>query len=211
MSKDFTEINRLTNLEIQQIADRLVDGSATEKDRNRLATIIYPKLQFFIKNFFNNDPTHTEEALHNTIEKIFKNIRLYNNEWKFTTWIYNIAKNEALLYRTKLKKHQVTDIETVTFLINTVDDSNEVNERENQMAELYQLTVRTIESMEAGLEKDILVDRELLLMKGADISDKHDMNLNTVKTKLRKARRMVRENVLRNNPQFAEIVKTLTK
>ena len=46
MSKDFTEINRLTNLEIQRIADSMVDGTATEKDRNRLAAIIYPKLQF---------------------------------------------------------------------------------------------------------------------------------------------------------------------
>lgn len=209
MSKDFNEINRSTNLEIQKIADMLVDGTATERDRNRLAAIIYPKLQFYVKNFFNNEEHHADEALHNTIEKIFKNMHQYNNDWKFTTWIYNIAKNEALLYRDKLNKRKSVDIETVTYIVNTVDDSENVNERENDMVQLYKLTMHAIESMDESIEKEIIMDREIRNMKGAEISVKHAMNLNTVKTKLRKARRAIRENVLRNNPQFAEIAKTL--
>jgi RNA polymerase sigma-70 factor (ECF subfamily) len=209
MSKDFTEINRLTNLEIQRIADSMVDGTATEKDRNRLATIIYPKLQFHIKNILKSNPHHTEEVLHYTIEKIFRCFYQYNNQWKFNTWIYTIARNESLAYLKDLKKAQTTDIEVVTHLFDNVDDSSDVKERETQTSELYQLTIRTIQSMDDGIEKAILVDRELNNMKCAEISEKHNMNLNTVKTKLRKARRTVRENLLRNNPQFLEIIKQL--
>lgn len=207
MNQDFTEINKKANLEIQRLANKISEKTVTEKDRNDLVSIIYPKLKFYISKFFNN-PDHIEEVLHNAIEKIFKNIHQYDNRWKFTTWIYNISKNEALLYRYCLKKRQTSDIETVTFLLNTVDDSTPVNEHELQMAKLYQITVEAIHSMEEGIEKTILIDKEINLMKGAEISEKYNMNLNTVKTKLRKARKQVRDLILQMNPHFVDTINT---
>jgi len=54
------------------------------------------------------------------------------------------------------------------------------------------------------IEKDILIDKEVNQMRGNDIADKYDMNLNTVKTKIRKARKMLRDRVLENNPHMRE-------
>lgn len=205
MNKNFEETNKRLNLETQTIADKITTGSATERDRNRLVEIIYPKLRFYIYKFFNNND-HTDEALHNTIEKIFKGMHLYNNKWKFTTWIYNIAKNEALLYRHKLKESQTTEIETVSFLLNSVDTSDQVSIKENALSDLYQITVTAIMSMPDSIEKQILIDKEINLLKGAEISEKHQMNLNTVKTKLRKARKQIKDQILVLNPSLNEIV-----
>lgn len=205
MNRDFDALNKQLNAETQVIADRMVAGEATERDRNRLSEIIYPKLKYYIFKFF-NDNDHTEEALANVLEKIFKSFHQYDNKWKFTTWIYNIAKNEALLYRHNLQKHRTTDVESVSYYLNHVDDSNKANDKENAMADLYQITVNAIMEMPDGLEKEILIDKEINLLKGHEISEKHDMNLNTVKTKLRKARKTVRQTILQNHPQFAETI-----
>jgi len=63
--------------------------------------------------------------------------------------------------------------------------------------------------MPESLEKSILIDKELNKMKGADIADKYDMNLNTVKTKIRKARKILKDSVLESNPELVEKIKDL--
>jgi len=66
-----------------------------------------------------------------------------------------------------------------------------------------------IEEMPESLEKSILIDKELNKMKGADIANKYDMNLNTVKTKIRKARKILKDSVLETNPELVEKIKDL--
>jgi DNA-directed RNA polymerase specialized sigma24 family protein len=44
-------------------------------------------------------------------------------------------------------------------------------------------------------------------MRGNEIAEKYDMNLNTVKTKIRKARKMLREAVLQKNPEMIDRLK----
>jgi len=45
-------------------------------------------------------------------------------------------------------------------------------------------------------------------MKGDAIASKYNMNLNTVKTKIRKARKMLKDSVLIKNPQMKENLTT---
>lgn len=205
MNRDFEQLNKQLNTETQAIADKMISGEASERDRNRLTEIIYPKLKYYIFKFF-NDNDSTEEALHNVIEKIFKNFHQYDNKWKFTTWIYNIAKNEALLYKHKLKQNRTVDMEAVSFYLNHVDETKKSQDREESMSDLYDITVKAIMAMPEGLERDILIDKDINLLKGNQISEKHNMNLNTIKTKLRKARKTIRETILTNHPNLAETI-----
>jgi DNA-directed RNA polymerase specialized sigma24 family protein len=41
-------------------------------------------------------------------------------------------------------------------------------------------------------------------MRGNEIAEKYEMNLNTVKTKIRKARKMLKEAVLTKNPHMVD-------
>lgn len=199
---EYCNINKQLNDEMQSLAELIKSGEYTEKDRNRLASIMYPKLKYFIWKFFNNID-ETEEVLHNTMFKIFKGITSYSDNYRFTTWIYTIAKNEALLHQHKLKVQYATDIDNLENLINQPDNSSSSLEKELYLDSLYSMTTLELSNLPECIEKSILIDKEINQMKGNEIAEKYDMNLNTVKTKIRKARKMLREAVVSKNPDLA--------
>jgi RNA polymerase sigma-70 factor (ECF subfamily) len=204
----FEDLNKRLNNEMQDLAELIVSGQGTERDRNRLARIIEPKLKYFIWKFFNNTE-ETEEVLHNTFFKIFKSISSYNVKYRFTTWIYTIARNESLLHIHKLKQQASTELDKISNSIRLVDTSSESHEKEKSLESLYLATMTAIERMPESLEKSILIDKEIHRMKGSDIADKYSMNLNTVKTKIRKARKILKDTVLEANPTLKEKIKDL--
>lgn len=198
----YDNINKQLNDEMQSLAELIKSGKHTERDRNRLASIMYPKLKYFIWKFINNID-ETEEVLHNTLFKIFKGITSYSDSYRFTTWIYTIAKNEALLHQHKLKVQYATSLDNLANPINLPDDSSSSLEKEFYLDSLYSMTTLELSNLPECIEKSILIDKEINQMKGNEIAEKYDMNLNTVKTKIRKARKMLREAVGSNNPDLA--------
>jgi RNA polymerase sigma-70 factor (ECF subfamily) len=188
---------------MQILAEKIKAGDCTERERNRLASIMYPKLKYYIWKFF-NDPDETDEVLHNTLFKIFKGISSYNDKFRFTTWIYTIAKNESLLHQYKLKSKFAIRIDSMLTPPAIEDTALSNFEREICMESLYSITREEMSSMPDGIEKQILIDKEVNLMKGNEIAEKYNMNLNTVKTKIRKARKMLKANVLKNHPQMRD-------
>ena len=199
-------INKQLNDEMQSLAELIKSGNYTERDRNRLASIMYPKLKYFIWKFFNN-ADETEEVLHNTLYKIFKGITSYSDSYRFTTWIYTIAKNEALLHQHKLKVQYATSLDNLAKPPNIADDSVNTFEKEIYLDHLYSMTREELSNLPECIEKSILIDKEINQMRGNEIAEKYDMNLNTVKTKIRKARKMLKEAVITRNPEAADRLK----
>lgn len=191
---------------MQRLAELIKSGNHTERDRNRLASIMYPKLKFFIWKFF-NDLDETEEVLHNTLFKIFKGLSSYSDSYRFTTWIYTIAKNEALLHQHKLGVQFSQSLDTTIKPLIIPDESVRTFEWEVYMNDLYLMTRVELTGLPDCIEKSILIDRELNNMRGNEIAEKYDMNLNTVKTKIRKARKMLRAAVLEKNPEMKDLLK----
>jgi RNA polymerase sigma-70 factor (ECF subfamily) len=202
----YDQLNRQLNDEMQSLAEKIKGGDYTERDRNRLASIMYPKLKYFIWKFF-NDTEPTEEVLHNTLYKIFKSIESYSDKFRFTTWIYTIAKNESLLHQHKLRTQFAVRLDDVESKVDRPDDSGFVLEKETYIESLYVETLRMMTTLPDCIEKSILIDKELNHMKGNDLAEKYNMNLNTVKTKIRKARKMLRDQVLDKNPEFKDRLK----
>jgi RNA polymerase sigma-70 factor, ECF subfamily len=196
-------LNKQLNNEMQDLAEKINSGEYTERDRNRLAAIMYPKLKYFIWKFF-NDQIETEEVLHNTLFKIFKGLESYSDKFRFTTWIYTIAKNEALLHQHKITTQVTVRLDNLVQQPIIEDTARLTLEREEYLDCLYSMTQREMFALPSCVEKDILIDKEINLLRGNDIADKYDMNLNTVKTKIRKARKMLRDRVLENNPHMRE-------
>ena len=199
----YDAVNRQLNDEMQSLAEKIKSGEYTERDRNRLSTIMYPKLKYFIWKFF-NDPDETDEVLHNTLFKIFKGLASYNDKFRFTTWIYTISKNESLLHKHKLKINFAVRLDNMLTPPAIEDTALSNFEREIYMDSLYSMTTFEMRQLPECLEKSILIDKEVNLMKGNEIAEKYQMNLNTVKTKIRKARRMLKERVLANNPEMKD-------
>ena len=202
----YDQLNRQLNDEMQSLAEKIKSGDYSERDRNRLASIMYPKLKYFIWKFF-NDTEPTEEVLHNTLYKIFKSIESYSDKFRFTTWIYTIAKNESLLHQHKMRTQFAVRLDDVENKVDRPDDSGFVLEKETYIESLYVETLRMMTTLPDCIEKSILIDKELNHMKGNDLAEKYDMNLNTVKTKIRKARKMLRDQVLEKNTEFKDRLK----
>ena len=84
------------------------------------------------------------------------------------------------------------------------DDSAFNFDKEIYLDSLYNMTQMEMAALPECIEKSILIDKEIRLMKVNEIAEKYNMNLNTVKTKIRKARKMVKDRVLENNPQMRD-------
>lgn len=200
--------NLKINERIQEISERIIRKENTLREKNELASLIYPKLKYFIWKFCKNE-FDTEEALHFTLKKIFKNIEYFDFEkGRFTTWIYTIARNETLLYLHVQKKNCHYDIDTLYSYMEKSDDCIDI-ESSADIDSIYQKTIDEIFSIDDLLLKNIAIDKMINHKKVKQIAIDYSINENTVKTKLRKIRADIKSSVLLKNPQFKDKLKSI--
>ena len=197
-------VNAITNDRIQELANSVIDKGSknVRSNMNELMSLLMPKLRFFIWGFMSSE-NDTDDVLYNTLEKICISIKSYNPNYRFTTWAFNIAKNEALTWINKTPKNNV-DIDEIFYTVanSLIDNSVEVMDselqREEVLADVYDEIQRV--SIEEGnlmlLEKDIN-DR-----KGKEIAEMYGTCENTVKTRIRAGRKRVRESVFNKHPDL---------
>jgi len=205
----YVKANAIANERIQEISKKFSNFTATERDRNELAKLIYPKLKFFIWKFCKND-FDTEEALQWTLKKIFNNISKFNfDKGRFTTWIYTIARNETLLYLYHRDKNSNYSIDTVFEKADRAEYVEDVVMVQLDFEDILKATVHAIHTIPDTVLKSLAIDKMLNHEKVKDLAVKYGLNENTVKTKLSKIRRDVKATVLKNNPEFEEKLKNI--
>ena len=211
MQKIFNKVNKETNNKIQDLAISVIDPMNLNKDENfnELVVLIMPKLKFFIWKFFNNNED-TEDVLHNALEKICKKIDTFNPMWRFTTWAFRISRNEALLYR-HIKRSNDVDIDSVFFQVeNTiVDGSKETGTKETEFENLFIAMWYEIHDLKNDTtinqqNVNIFYQKEINNVKIKDIAKRYDLSENTVKTKLRTMRSIIRNRIFRKYPYLTD-------
>lgn len=202
--------NQQVNEMIQEIAVKLYDNSITERQRNELATLVYPKLKYYIWSICKNEED-TVEALQWSFKKIFNNLEKFDpGKARFTTWVYSIARNETLFYLYKKNKDPLVAVDCLydPILTGMFDD---VESMEVEVEELYTLTIAEIHSIEDPTLKGIAIDKMINNDRVKNIALKYDINENTIKTKLRKIRSDIRNKIIKDNPRFEEVLNQLFK
>jgi RNA polymerase sigma-70 factor (ECF subfamily) len=190
---------------IQELAESFMKTSS-EKDFVELYKRIKPGLLNHCKSIL-VEPEAAEDAVSNTMAKIWTKISQYDPlRGNFSTWVYNIARNESLVIKKCEDRYMPIIQEVVKNSDNPDDGQVTINkfeeencfeasfgkEDQDEMEGLYENVIERMKDLPA-IYKDILFDREILRMKYQDIADKHGMKKRAIATRIRRARLKVRE------------------
>ena len=190
---------------IQELAESFM-RSSSEKDFIELYKRIKPGLLNHCKSILIEHEA-AEDAVSNTMAKIWTKISQYDPQrGNFSTWVYNIARNESLV----IKKNEDKYMPIIQESIKNSEDSEEstpqklsnINQEDitfdyisidnDEMEDLYDNVVEKMSDL-PEIYKDILYDREILRMKYQEIADKYGMKKRAIATRIRRARLKVRE------------------
>lgn len=190
---------------IQELAVSFMTSSS-EKDFVELYKRIKPGLLNHCKSILIEQEA-AEDAVSNTMAKIWTKITQYDpTRGNFSTWVYNIARNESLV----IKKCEDRYMPIIHEMVRNSEDSDDhvvnsgskqvhgdttcdfVSIDNDEMEDLYDNVIDKMNNL-PEIYKDILYDREILRMKYQEIADKHGMKKRAIATRIRRARLKVRE------------------
>lgn len=112
----------------------------TGKDFNTFYAYYYPKLIWLIRKI-NINELDAEEIANLSFMKSLEKIDQYDNQWHYSTWLFNIAKMEAFAYKNKAKR---------TILIDSISKDSEMDFSSESALNYY---VNAITSIDDNIEK----------------------------------------------------------
>src|SRR3989304_832669 len=187
---------------VQELALEFIE-TRNESSFNALYKRLKPGMVYHATNIL-KDSAAAEDVVSEAFAKMWRKIDQYNPYWNFSTWAYKIVYNESMQYLRKAKTVSMDSSYTnysdmaqhneFMLLNNGLDESDSMenpnwffDEVEYTKMVLFEMVMKEINNL-PQLYKDIMVDREIHKMKYQDISDKYDIEINTVKTRINRAR-----------------------
>jgi len=154
---------------------------------------IYQKpLYSFVYKIMRSD-LFIEDIVQETFLKIYKNIEKFDIKKKFSTWAFEIAKNTAISYLRKSKKHiPITDIEISVpemHYENTIRHENKelVNKILSEMEKKYKEVLGLFYFEELSYE---------------EIAKKLKLSINTVRTRIRRGKNILMQKLKENGQEI---------
>lgn len=184
---------------LQQIALDFVD-SRSDKSFNTLYNRLKPGLRKFIYKY-HQDTDVVDEILAITLSKAFVYVDKYDSQWNFSTWIYKICQNECLMeirrQNSLVSFNNMIDSKMKIKAVRETDwikeeDYEFFNDEETiQLDTLYTDVLSEIENLPEHY-REIISDRVVNKMKYKDIADKHNLKINTVRSRIHSAKKVIK-------------------
>ena len=185
-----------TGLKLTDMPDETLAKLA--EDQNQAAFIVlYTRYNIGVKSHISryvSQKEDVEDICLESFQKAFSQIDSYNPEYKFSTWLYRIARNTAFDH---LSKHDREKSHMPTTFIN--DDIAELRELPAMMHNPEEdiITQQEYDKWLNNIEKlkdDYRIVAKMNLIDNfgyKEISEALEMPINTVKTKIRRAKAML--------------------
>lgn len=165
----------------------------TGKDFSVLYNKYYPKLVYFT-NKICNDSYKAEDIATDSFMTAFDKIDKYEKDKsQFSTWLFTIAKNIALQELKVDKKTVSLDIE-YDGEGTTMKDFLKTDDYELNMNDIYDLKADIMRKHINNLKKpykEVIEMREIQKMSYKDIANKLDLNLSSLKSRIRMGRHLL--------------------
>ncbi len=159
------------------------DKDAFEQMYKEVSPFVYT----IIVRITGNKPD-AQDVMQNVFIKIFKQLGSFQFRSSFKTWLYRIAVNEAL-NRVKKTAREMQRLVDVDPTVASVDPSARPDE--TMMNKHDALLLNTLLDHLNPDQRACIVLREIDGMNYRDISESLDINVNTVRTRLKRAREML--------------------
>ncbi len=195
---------------IQRLAEDFITTKSDKSFKN-----LFERLKPGVSNhcfLILKDSELAEDAFLNTMSKVWSKIDQYDlGRGNFSTWCYNIARNESLLLMKSRKRYTSHEDAGLEYLstknsigdlggcyIMEEDPTYAFYGEENKTDSIYESVLDEIRSL-PDLYKDIMVDREINGMKYKDIAEKYNIKKRSIATRIRRARGRIRKKIDGNN------------
>jgi RNA polymerase sigma-70 factor, ECF subfamily len=183
-------------------------NSRAESDFNKLYYRFKPSINYYLRDILPASDDR-EEALANTFAKVWSKIHMYDPYWNFSTWIYRIARNEALLmHRHKRRNYSYegmeergVNMEAKSPVVMPRIDIESINLDAVDM--LHDFAVDEISNL-PELYRIVMEKREIEKKKYEDISTELGWKQNTVRTRIRKGRELLRKSLSEKYPELVK-------
>ena len=162
------------------LIDRILAG-----EQNVFAQLIdrHKSYAYTISMKILQNKAEAQEAAQDTFIKAYNNLKGFNRDAKFSTWLYRIAFNTAISYKRK-HRHQMQNIEESTVAIDQEADGT--LERSDKQHFLHLAMAKLSESDRTALTLFYLQEFSL-----EEIAEIMSIQANTIKVRIHRARQRV--------------------
>ena len=176
----------------------------------KLIDRIKPGLSSFVYKYV-QDKDIINEILAQTFISVWEKVDQYNSDYNFSTWVYAIAKNEALGQIRNQNKNLSHDrlTENHSKVLQMYSPTDNIQSEvigpvgEELIQKLYDVSINAINNLKEPY-KTVMIEREVNRKQLQEIADQLGWNTSTVKTRLRKARKDIADNVKKSYPDLVE-------
>jgi len=194
---------------IQSIALDFLENR-DDKTFRTLINRLKPGLISYTYKYVNNIDL-CKEIVSKTFIAVWEKLDQYNTQYNFSTWVYAIAKNEALgqlrIQKRNVSHEKLTENHSKVLKFYSPVDTMDIEfigpSGEELTICLYEKTIEEIESLEEPY-RTVMIEREINNKRLQDIAADLEWNLSTVKTRLRKARKDVASTLREKHPELLE-------
>lgn len=175
--------------------------SRQEKDFARIYNRLHPSISYYLRELVPHQDDRNE-VIATTFSKVWLKIEQYDPYWNFSTWVYRIARNEALLFhrgRKKTYSYEAMEENGINMEKNHSYEERMFDHEEDVVDSLYDRAVEAINEL-PEIYKTVLILREVQKKKYEDIAEELGWKHNTVRTRIRKARELVRGILVKSSP-----------
>jgi len=189
---------------IQFLAESFIESKSSKCFKN-----LYERLKPGITNhcyLILKSQELAQDAFSNTMTKIWLKIHQYDKDRaNFSTWTYNIARNESLLIlKTGKRFFSYSDEEMEYFFSKSTlgdlggqylmeeDPTYSFLFEDNTIDSVYESVLEEIREL-PEIYREIMVDREINGMKYKDIAEKYGLKKRSIATRIRRARARIRK------------------
>lgn len=160
--------------------------------------VYYNKLVWFLQSKLSST-TVAKDIATEAFMKALSKINDYDQNYKFTTWLFIMANNMAGDYLIKEKKHTLISLETKfddgQTLLDTINEMNFTEEcNDEKILMKYNIMKNSIDKL-APKYKEIIQMREYDKMSYKDIAQKLGLNESTAKSRILQGRKTLVQNV----------------